>query len=133
MNSKRRQRNNGESADRHQIENTEARKKTGKEIWTLMCCALFSVSSCFLQGVQVESGREGGDPQLRHGSCQEIHKERGRSPSSQTWFLSRDTQREREVTLKSDMVPVKRYTKREGGHPQVRHGSCQEIHKERGR
>ena len=78
MNSKRRQRNNGESADRHQIENTEARKKTGKEIWTLMCCALFSVSSCFLQGVQVESGREGGDPQLRHGSCQEIHKERGR-------------------------------------------------------
>ncbi|KAI0229934.1 hypothetical protein LSAT2_019668, partial [Lamellibrachia satsuma] len=42
--------------------------------------------------------REGGDPQVRHGSCQEIHKERGRSPSSQTWFLSRDTQREREVT-----------------------------------
>ena len=75
---------------------------------------------------------EGGHPQVRHGSCQEIHKERGRSPSSQTWFLSRDTQREREVTLKSDMVPVKRYTKREGGHPQVRHGSCQEIHKERG-
>ena len=77
--------------------------------------------------------REGGHPQVRHGSCQEIHKERGRSPSSQTWFLSRDTQREREVTLKSDMVPVKRYTKREGGHPQVRHGSCQETHKERGR
>ena len=77
--------------------------------------------------------REGGDPQVRHGSCQEIHKERGRSPSSQTWFLSRDTQREREVTLKSDMVPVKRHTKREGGDPQVRHGSCQEIHKERGR
>ena len=77
--------------------------------------------------------REGGHPQVRHGSCQETHKERGRSPSSQTWFLSRDTQREREVTLKSDMVPVKRYTKREGGHPQVRHGSCQEIHKERGR
>ena len=93
--------------------------------------------------------REGGDPQVRHGSCQETHKERGRWPSSQTWFLSRDTQREREVALKSDMVPVKRYTKREGGHPQVRHGSCytkreggdpqvrhgscQEIHKERGR
>ena len=93
--------------------------------------------------------REGGDPQVRHGSCQETHKERGRWPSSQTWFLSRDTQREREVTLKSDMVPVtqrerevtlksdmvpvKRYTKREGGDPQVRHGFCQEIHKERGR
>ena len=57
--------------------------------------------------------REGGHPQVRHGSCQVIHKERRRSPSSQTWILSRDTQREREVTLKSDMVPVKRYTKRD--------------------
>ena len=77
--------------------------------------------------------REGGHPQVRHGSCQVIHKERVRSPSSQTWFLSSDTQREREVALKSDMVPVTRYTKREGGGPQVRHGSCQEIHKERRR
>ena len=70
MNSKIRQRNDVQLADRHQIENTEARK---------------------------------------------------------------NTQREREVALKSDMVPVKRYTNREGGDPQVRHGSCQETHKQRGR
>ena len=151
MNGKRKQRNDRQSADRHQIDNREARKKKRNmnvEVYCVVPCSQFCLVSFREYKLKVGerevtlksdrvpvtryTKREGGHPQVRQGSCHEIHKERGRSPSSQTGFLSRDTQRERGVTLKSDRVPVTRYTKREGGHPQVRQGSCHEIHKERG-
>ena len=81
MNGKRRQRNDGQSADRHQIDNREARKKKRKEILNV---EVYCVVPC---------------SQFRLVSFREYKLKVG----------------EREVTLKSDRVPVTRYTKKVHG------------------